>query len=123
MLVALSVVVMACGPSGSSVTPATEEPIASSDPAPAPTAAPTAAPASSSIRPPIRAAGSGGRSRFVSLDNPEFVTAAQASYLSDDELVLGLYAEGEARAYPVRMIYYHHIVNDVVRGRPILVTY
>jgi hypothetical protein len=59
----------------------------------------------------------------VPLDNPEFVTAAQASYLLDDELVLGLFAEGEARAYPVRMVFYHHVVNDTVGGRPILVTY
>ena len=65
----------------------------------------------------------GRRSPFVPLDHPEFVTAGQASYLSDDELVLGLYAEGEARAYPVRMVFYHHIVNDLVGGSPILVTY
>jgi hypothetical protein len=30
---------------------------------------------------------------------------------------------GESRAYPVRMMAYHHIVNDVVGGVPIVATY
>ena len=63
------------------------------------------------------------RSPFVPLDNPEFLTAEDASFLGDDNLVMGLYIEGQARAYPVGMVYYHHVVNDTVDGRPILVTY
>ena len=60
---------------------------------------------------------------FVPLDNPAFIAAADASYLTDQNLVLGFDLMGEARAYPVRMVYYHHIVNDTVAGRPVLVTY
>ena len=63
------------------------------------------------------------RTPFVPLDNPQLITAQEAAFLSDDELVLGLEWQGEARAYPIQMITYHHIVNDTVGGRPILITY
>lgn len=63
------------------------------------------------------------RTGFVPLDNPAFVSAAGRPDLGDDELVMGLEREGEARAYPVSMLRYHHIVNDTVAGIPLLVTY
>ncbi len=40
-----------------------------------------------------------------------------------DKLVLGVFAQGEARAYPLQLIGYHHQVRDTVGGQPILVTY
>ena len=64
-----------------------------------------------------------GRSGFVPLDNPLFLTASEASHLGEDELVLGYESKGEARAYPIGMMRYHHIVNDSVGGTPLLVTY
>jgi hypothetical protein len=67
--------------------------------------------------------GQGRRSPFVPLDNPEFLAVEQATYLGDENLVLGLDVDGEARAYPVGMVYYHHVVNDTVAGHPVLVTY
>ena len=57
------------------------------------------------------------------LDDPSFLTAAEADYLGDEELVLGVEWAGEVRAYPVRMLRYHHVVNDTVGGEPLLVTY
>lgn len=60
---------------------------------------------------------------FVPLDNPAFLAAHEAGYLGDEELVLGVEWAGEVRAYPVRMLRYHHIVNDTVKGEPLLVTY
>jgi hypothetical protein len=59
----------------------------------------------------------------VPLDDPVFVTVDQTGYFKDDELVLGAEWAGEVRAYPVRMLRYHHIVNDSVDGNPLLVTY
>lgn len=53
---------------------------------------------------------------FVPLDNPQMLPLGEASYLDDDELVLGLEWSGEDRAYPVRKLTYHHIVNDTVAG-------
>ena len=57
------------------------------------------------------------------LDQPAFLTTSETDYLSEEDLVLGLEWMGEARAYPIRMLTYHHIVNDTVAGRPLLVTY
>ena len=57
------------------------------------------------------------------MDDPAFIPASTAAYLADDELVLGYEQDGEARAYPVSMMFWHHIVNDAVGGRPLLATY
>ena len=40
-----------------------------------------------------------------------------------DKLVLGVVEKGEARAYPIQLIGYHHQVRDTVGGKPIMVTY
>ncbi len=62
-------------------------------------------------------------SGFVPLDDPSFITADAATFLGDDELVLGYDQDGEARAYPVSMMHWHHIINDTVQDQPVLVTY
>ena len=77
---------------------------------------------SSVVRPGARRAPRQGRG-FVPLDNPTFLAAVDTKFFSDEDLVLGVEFAGEVRAYPVRMLRYHHIVNDTVRGRPLLVTY
>ena len=92
---------------------------------PAPTAVESAA-ATDSDSPAIqpRAGRIPRRGRgFVPLDDPTFLAAHETEYFGDEELVLGVEFAGEARAYPVRMLRYHHIVNDTVRGEPLLVTY
>ena len=53
---------------------------------------------------------------------PDFLPAAQAGIDSDD-MVLVVKVSGEARAYPIRTMGYHHIVNDWVGGVPIAATY
>ena len=45
------------------------------------------------------------------------------SALGDDALVLGVAQGGEAHAWPIRFLVYHHQVQDVVGGRPVLATY
>ena len=60
---------------------------------------------------------------FVPLDNSTFLAAHETEYFGDEELVLGLEFAGEVRAYPVRMLRYHHVVNDTAGGEPLLVTY
>ncbi|MCC5984277.1 MAG: DUF3179 domain-containing protein [Rhodobacteraceae bacterium] len=55
---------------------------------------------------------------------PEFIPVAQETRLDDREPVLTYEHEGEAaRAYPVRYLMWHEIVNDVVGGVPIAVTF
>jgi hypothetical protein len=43
--------------------------------------------------------------------------------VEEDSVVLGIEHNGEARAYPVRFLIYHHQVQDTVGGVPVLVTY
>jgi hypothetical protein len=40
-----------------------------------------------------------------------------------NKLVLGVMEKGEARAYPIQLIGYHHQVRDTIGGKPIMVTY
>ena len=55
---------------------------------------------------------------------PEFVDAAQADeWLEDDDLVIGVSINGDSRAYSVPMLSAHEIVNDVVGGEPVAVTW
>ncbi len=77
---------------------------------------------SPALPPPARQVLRQGRG-FVPLDEPTFLAAGETEYFGDDELVLGVEFAGEVRAYPVRMLRYHHIVNDTVGGEPLLVTY
>jgi len=59
---------------------------------------------------------------FHPLDRPAFAPAAE-THLDGDERVIAVALAGSARAYPIRSISYHHIVNDVVGGVPIVATY
>ncbi len=56
--------------------------------------------------------------------DPKLVTASEAEGSMDrDEQVLGLSINGEHRAYSIRMLSRHEIVNDVVGGVPVAVTW
>ncbi len=59
---------------------------------------------------------------FHPIENPTFEPVARVG-LDADEKVLAIRANGLARAYPVRAIAYHHVVNDVVGGLPVVATY
>ncbi len=50
------------------------------------------------------------------LTNPRHLRAEAATYLAPDELVLGIVVRGEARAYPLRIMDWHEMANDVVGG-------
>ncbi|MFU8896654.1 MAG: DUF3179 domain-containing protein [Gammaproteobacteria bacterium] len=67
--------------------------------------------------------GCGRRDCIPSIDKPRFVAASDADFLGDEDVVMALRINGEARAYPVAILNYHEIVNDVVAGRPVAVTY
>ena len=63
------------------------------------------------------------RSRFVPLDNPDVVSAEAASFLQPDDRVLGVTVNGDSRAYPISMMTFHHVANDIVGGERVLVTF
>lgn len=67
-------------------------------------------------------AGGPGKDGIPSIDRPQFVAADQAR-LNDDDIVIGLYRHGEARAYPQRILVWHEIVNDEVAGEALGITY
>ena len=48
---------------------------------------------------------------FHRIDSPRTMPAGEAK-LDGDDMVLAINLAGHARAYPIRMIAYHHIVND-----------
>jgi len=58
-----------------------------------------------------------------SIDEPDFAPLSEAADLDPDEPVMSLSLGAEARAYPVRILMWHEIVNDVVAGTPVAVTY
>ena len=59
---------------------------------------------------------------FHPFDRPSFSTADQVK-LDADEKVIAVSIGHEARAYPIRVISYHHVINDEVNGVPIVATY
>ena len=67
--------------------------------------------------------GGPGKDGIRSVDQPVFVELPQAVWLTKETEVLGVKLGEDARAYPVRMLEYHQIVNDVVNGQPIAVSY
>ena len=60
---------------------------------------------------------------FHPLPQVGYVEAAKASHVNDGDMVLSLEMRGEARAYPVPLMAYHHLVNTTVGGEPIVATY
>lgn len=57
------------------------------------------------------------------IDRPRFAPLDQVTDLHPEETVISLIVGGEARAYPLRVLMWHEIVNDVVAGIPVAVTY
>lgn len=67
--------------------------------------------------------GGPGKDGIPSIDSPKFVSAKDASFLNNSDPGLGLTLDGESRFYPYRILVWHEIVNDMVQGNPVLVTY
>lgn len=58
-----------------------------------------------------------------SFTHPRYVIAKEATFLAPDEPVIGIEFDGDARAYPLRILDLHEAVNDTVGGIPVAVTY
>ena len=58
-----------------------------------------------------------------SIDNPVFAPAAAIDDLPDLEPVISVEVDGQARAYPLRILMWHEIVNDKVNGVPLTITF
>lgn len=60
---------------------------------------------------------------FRPLPGVAHARAADATFVTDRDMVIGVEIAGDAVAYPVRQMAYHHLVNDVVGGTPVVSTY
>jgi amino acid transporter len=59
---------------------------------------------------------------FHPLGEPRYLPASLAKIDAND-MIIAVTVGGESRAYPIREMGYHHIVNDRLHGLPIVVTY
>jgi hypothetical protein len=146
-------ILTACGESGSVAPAAPAEPAAAqSEPATAAatptsgaatTASPTATAEPDSVERPSWASanwktnfarhsvpfdeimsGGVGRDGIPSIDAPEFISNTEAQeWLADNEPVIALELDGDARAYPLQILTWHEIVNDTVGNVPVAVTF
>ena len=133
--------------SGPSAVPPTEGPEATSaslsptsaTAEPTPPAIPTAVPLSSlrfstggwrtnfsKAGVPLSEIESGGppRDGIPPIDQPKLVAPAEAGdWLQDQEPVVAFEVNGDARAYPLQILIWHEIVDDVVGGAPVVITF
>ena len=67
---------------------------------------------------PIRDIMSGGppKDGIPALTKPSMLAAKEASYLIPEDRVIGVALNGESRAYPIKILNYHEIVNDITGG-------
>ena len=57
------------------------------------------------------------------LTNPTLIEPEEADYLLPDDEVFGIEINGDARAYPLRILNWHEMFNDVVGGVPVSLAY
>ena len=60
---------------------------------------------------------------FEPADDPGYVSAVEATWMEPRDVVLGVVRGGEAVAFPVNQMSFHHISNAMIGGEPFLVTY
>ncbi len=64
------------------------------------------------------------KDQIPSIDDPQFVSVKEAAaFMQPDEMVIGVDIGGDRRAYSVPLLSSHEIVNDVVGGRKVAITW
>ncbi len=63
------------------------------------------------------------RDCIPSIDDPKFVSASEAAHVDDDDVVIAISIGDDHRAYPARILDHHEIVNDVVDGIAVAITW
>ncbi len=59
----------------------------------------------------------------TALVGPAYLTAAEASDIQPSEEVIGVVINGDARAFPLATLNVHEIVDDVIGGQPVAITW
>ena len=60
---------------------------------------------------------------FKPLERTAYIAVDKVDFVGDDEMVLAIEVKGDAVAYPIRQLAYHHVVEDTVGGLPVVATY
>jgi len=123
-----SPVMPTAAPVATLLQPSSPAPTASTPPSPLtqPTLAPTLSPVPTNVR--VQDTNEYEFPQLIPFDgippvyDPQFANTADAPLL-DDELVMGIALDGEARAYPVTVLRFREMVDDELAGIPILVTW
>ena len=67
--------------------------------------------------------GGPGKDGIPSIDDPKFTTVSNAGFLTDDDLVIGIFYDGVAKAYAHSVLNWHEVVNDEIGGKFITINY
>ncbi len=67
--------------------------------------------------------GGAAKDAIPSIDLPKFVDPGENSFMGDKELVISVTSGGETRAYPLRILNWHEVVNDHIGEDYFAVTY
>lgn len=67
--------------------------------------------------------GGPGKDGIPAIDHPQFASVREVGELPDDEPVIGVTIGNDAKAYPLRILIWHEIVNDQMGDMPVAVTY
>ncbi|MGF1701357.1 DUF3179 domain-containing protein [Photobacterium makurazakiensis] len=67
--------------------------------------------------------GGPGKDGIPAILNPTFISASQATYLKSHDPILGLSLNGQHRAYPIKIMDWHEVVNDKVNGHHFVISY
>lgn len=54
---------------------------------------------------------------------PKFIRPPQADFLKPDDQIIGVMIKDESKAYPIKILNLHEVVNDTLSGVPIAVTF
>jgi len=60
---------------------------------------------------------------FNPLPNAAYAKTSDAGFMTDADMVMAVESNGDAAAYPIRLMAYHHVVQDTVGGTPLVATY
>jgi Protein of unknown function (DUF3179)/Galactose oxidase, central domain/Kelch motif len=83
----------------------------------------SASPSQAAPQPPQIVPAKPAKEKITAITHPKFVGANDALFVAPIDRVIGVVVGGVAKAYPLRILMWHQVVNDVIGGKPVAVTY
>ena len=68
-------------------------------------------------------AGGPPKDGIPALLEPDLVSVNASDFMEAEDQVIGVVVDGQARAYPIKILNWHEVVNDAVGDRPFAVTF